>query len=257
MDNSILDDTGVSDLHLSQSETATDDVTAYEDGNDSDDENQSAFNIHEEISAFLFVSSKPLSLEKLVELTRTDEEKVKHTIEFLMSSMQEANLGFELVEINNSFQFRTKPSLTKSLHKLITPKMKRLSKASAESLAVIAYKQPVSKAEIEAIRGVDPLPTIKTLLDGRLIRIVGREDTPGSPALYGTTDHFLERFGFRDLSELPTVKELTMLDDEQSEYSSEEDESETDSISPDESTSEISDVLNAGNGENYEPSSFS
>jgi segregation and condensation protein B len=253
MDNTILDDADVSEIHISQSGIISDDVQSDEEGdiplneesNDFDDQNKSNFNLHEEISAFLFVSSKPLSLEKLVELTKSDEDRIKDSLSFLMSSMHEANLGFELIEINNSFQFRTKPTLTKSLHKLITPKMKRLSKASAESLAVIAYKQPVSKAEIEAIRGVDPLPTIKTLLDGRLIRIVGREDTPGSPALYGTTDHFLERFGFRDLSELPTVKELTMLDDEQSELNDEQSE-----------YSSEGDASNVDNGDNYEPSSF-
>jgi segregation and condensation protein B len=170
----------------------------------------------EEISAYLFVSSKPVSLERLSRLAECDEEEIKSIIQNINTSLFESGLGFEILAIQDSFQMRTKPSVTRALHKLITPKMKRLSKAAAETLAVIAYKQPVSKAEIEVIRGVDPVPTLKTLIDGKLIRIVGREDTPGSPALYGTTDHFLERFGLKNLSELPTVRELDSFEDEDS-----------------------------------------
>jgi segregation and condensation protein B len=175
---------------------------------------EDSLNVYEELSAYLFVSPKPVSVEKLSEFTGLTEDEVKTRIESLNEGMRYANLGFEIIEIQDSFQMRTKESVKSSLQKLITPRMKRLSKAAAETLAVIAYKQPVSKAEIEVIRGVDPLPTIKTLLDGKLIRIVGREDTPGSPALYGTTEHFLERFGLRALSELPTVREIDMLNEE-------------------------------------------
>ncbi len=169
-------------------------------------------NIYEELSAYLFVSPKPLSIERITELTGFSDEEIRKKIDSINSALGEANLGFEIIEIQNSFQMRTRLSVKKALQKLITPKMKRLSKAAAETLAVIAYKQPVSKAEIEVIRGVDPVPTLRTLLDGKLIRIVGREDTPGSPALYGTTDHFLERFGLKSLSELPTIRELDLFD---------------------------------------------
>lgn len=123
--------------------------------------------------------------------------------------------------MGGSYQYRSLPSLKPTIQKMVTAKMKRLSKAAAETLAVVAYKQPVTRAEIEAIRGVDALPTLRTLLDGILIRIIGREDTPGSPALYGTTDKFLERFGLADLSELPTIREVTELMDEPSEFDGE------------------------------------
>lgn len=168
----------------------------------------------EQVSAFLFVSNKPLSIEKLIELSGKTEEELLDALESVSEALDSAGLGFELIEVGGSFQLRSRAKMNKTLHRMITPKMKRLSKAAAESLAVIAYKQPVSKAEIEAIRGVDPLPTIRTLLDGKLIRIVGREDSPGSPALYGTTDFFLERFGLSDLSQLPTVRELGLMADE-------------------------------------------
>ena len=106
----------------------------------------------------------------------------------------------------------------------IRDRSKRLSKAAAETLAIVAYRQPVQKAEIEAIRGVDAIQTVKTLLDAKLIRIVGRDTTPGTPALYGTTDVFLEKFGLADLSELPSVRELKELESEpdESEVFSEE-----------------------------------
>ena len=175
-----------------------------------------------EISALLFVSTKPMPLEKLTEIfNNNSEDEIRLAISTVKDKIDASDLGFELLTIGDSFQLRSRPDLASTIQKLITPKMKRLSKAAAETLAVVAYKQPVSKAEIEAIRGVDALPTIKTLLDAKLIRVIGREDTPGSPALYGTTPYFLEKFGLTDLSHLPTVREITELEGEPSEAESE------------------------------------
>lgn len=173
--------------------------------------------LREALFSILFVSTKLVSGSELSELTKHPREEVEEELERIISDLEESSLGVEIKRIGESYQIRTKPKMSKVIHRMITPKMKRLSKAAAETLAIVAYKQPVSKAEIEAIRGVDALPTLKTLIDGRLIRIVGREDTPGSPALYGTSDFFLERFGLRDLSELPTVREIKELEAESSE----------------------------------------
>lgn len=180
--------------------------------------------LREMVMAFIFVALKPITISELCTLTKSSEEDVSTIVNSLVEELNGMQLGIELKTIGESYQLRTKPYLGKVLQRLITPKMKRLSKAAAETLAIIAYKQPVSKAEIEAIRGVDALPTLKTLIDGRLIRIVGREDTPGSPALYGTTEFFLERFGLKDLSELPTVREVRELADEMSEMDTEAEE---------------------------------
>ncbi len=175
---------------------------------------------HEEIdlitrlSGVLFVTTRPLGIDKLAPLLKVSEEEVADALEELKSSLIAAKLGFELINVGGAYQYRSLHSIKSTIQKMITPKMRRLSKAAAETLAVVAYKQPVTRAEIEAIRGVDALPTLRTLLDGTLVRIIGREDTPGSPALYGTTDKFLERFGLSDLGELPTIREVTELMDE-------------------------------------------
>ncbi len=196
-----------------------------------------------EVSAILFVSTKPVPLEKLTELFKNNsEDEISSALSEVKTKIDEMDLGFELLTIGDSYQLRSRPELASTIQKLITPKMKRLSKAAAETLAVVAYKQPVSKAEIEAIRGVDALPTIKTLLDAKLIRVIGREDTPGSPALYGTTPYFLEKFGLTDLSHLPTVREITELDSEVGSEIASELDSETNS---EEEDSEVSQNLSS------------
>ncbi len=169
------------------------------------------------VSSLLFVSSKPLSTEKIASVCNKSEDEIEDTIEDLKKDLDIENYGFSIFKIGDSWQYRTAPDLKKTINKLIPARSKRLSKAAAETLAIIAYRQPVQKAEIEAIRGVDAIQTVKTLLDAKLVRIVGRDTTPGTPALYGTTDVFLEKFGLSDLSELPSVRELKELESEPAE----------------------------------------
>ncbi|MFN8389198.1 MAG: SMC-Scp complex subunit ScpB [Bdellovibrionota bacterium] len=175
-----------------------------------------------QLGSLLFVSPKPLTVETLAELTREQPEAVEIELERLKESFTEELHGFVLQEIAGAWQLRTVPGAARVVQRLIPPRARRLSRAAAETLAVIAYKQPVQRAEIEAIRGVDALPTLRTLIDARLIRIVGRESSPGQPALYGTTNVFLEKFGLRDLSELPTVREILELAKEPGEAVNEE-----------------------------------
>jgi len=181
-----------------------------------------------QIGALLFVSIRPLSAEQLSELTKSEIEDVESALETLQSELTVERVGFSLYEVGGSWQLRTGPAHSNVVQRLIPPRARRLTRAAAETLAVIAYKQPVQRSEIESIRGVDALPTLRTLLDARLIRIVGRETTPGQPALYGTTTTFLEKFGLRDLAELPTIRELVELAHEPGEGSEKASEEEPD-----------------------------
>ena len=170
------------------------------------------FSIQAKVSALLFSSSRPLSLKKLAECLEIRADKIERALEGLKELYSEEIHGFTLEEVSGSWQFRTASGLSHVVRRLHPPKSRRISRAAAETLAVIAYKQPVQRAEIDAIRGVDALPTIKTLLDAKLVRIVGKEDVAGTPALYGTTDLFLEKFGMNDLSELPSLRELEEIE---------------------------------------------
>ena len=176
-----------------------------------------AMGLKAKVSSLLFVSNKPLSTEKIASVCNSSADEIVETIEDLKNDLEIERYGFSLFQIGDSWQYRTAPDLKKTINKLIPARSKRLSKAAAETLAIVAYRQPVQKAEIEAIRGVDAIQTVKTLLDAKLVRIVGRDTTPGTPALYGTTDVFLEKFGLSDLSELPSVRELKELESEPAE----------------------------------------
>ncbi|MBP9838317.1 MAG: SMC-Scp complex subunit ScpB [Proteobacteria bacterium] len=166
------------------------------------------------ISAILFVYSKPLTVNALSDLTDSSVEEIEIALDELSKLYADEIHGFSLVEVAGAYQLRTTPAAKSVVTRLIPPKARRLSKAAAETLAIIAYKQPLQKSEIESIRGVDAMPTLRTLLESKLIRIVGREDSAGQPALYGTTDIFLEKFGLKDLSELPTIREVIELNQE-------------------------------------------
>lgn len=183
---------------------------------------QSVLSLEAKIGALLFASVKPLSSQQLALHTSTDIDQVEEVLENLKDKFNDTEVGFSLREIAGNWQFRTAAEAAETVQKLISPKAKKLSRAAAETLAIIAYKQPVQRAEIEAIRGVDALPTLRTLLDFKLIQIIGREDSVGQPALYGTTRQFLEKFGMRDLSELPSIRELQQLADEEGEDVTEE-----------------------------------
>ena len=170
-----------------------------------------ALPLQAQVSSLLFVSPRPLDAETLAELTRHDTAEVEAALQSLKALYQEEVHGFILLETGGAWQLRTGPDSARVVQRMIPARSRRLSRAAAETLAVVAYKQPVQRAEIEAIRGVDALPTLRTLVEARLIRIVGRESTPGHPALYGTTNTFLEKFGLGDLSDLPTVREIVEL----------------------------------------------
>ncbi|MCE9624942.1 MAG: SMC-Scp complex subunit ScpB [Deltaproteobacteria bacterium] len=122
--------------------------------------------------------------------------------------------GILLTEVANAWQFRTRPENAIILRQFYQPKPTKISKPSLETLAIVAYRQPVTRAEIDAIRGVDSGGVLKTLLEKNLVRIVGKKDEPGKPMLYGSTQEFLELFQLKNLHELPTLKEFRELEEE-------------------------------------------
>lgn len=166
------------------------------------------------VEAFLFVSGVPLSIDKLVELTETDKGTIKAVIGDLKAQYNVSGHGVHLHEVAGGLQFRTDPDLAVHLRRLQKERPAKVSVAALETLAIVAYRQPVTRAEVEYLRGVDSGGVMKTLLDRNLLRILGKKDVPGRPLLYGTSRYFLEMFGLKDLNDLPTLKEFAALDPE-------------------------------------------
>jgi segregation and condensation protein B len=166
------------------------------------------------VEAFLFAADSPLSLERLCLLTEAERSDVKQAINQVCERYATANGGIIVAEVAGGYQFRTHPRLATWLRRLHKDRATKMSAAALETLAIIAYRQPVTRAEIEYLRGVDSGAVMKTLLERNLLRILGKKDVPGRPLLYGTSRHFLEVFGLKDLNDLPTLKEFAALDPE-------------------------------------------
>lgn len=173
-------------------------------------------NIKAVIEALIFASDTPLALEKIcMILSGIEKQEVKGALEKLVLEYNERQAGIYLQEVAGGFQFRTQPELSLWIKKLKSTKPHSLSPQAMETLAIVAYRQPVVKSEIESIRGVDVGAPLKGLLDKKLIRIVGRKDVPGKPIIYGTTRKFLEVFNLKDLMDLPNLRELKELNQQQ------------------------------------------
>jgi segregation and condensation protein B len=165
------------------------------------------------LEALLFVSHEPVTLERLTAaLGMVPKADVRQALAELKAEYEKAERGVQVSEIAGGFQLTTRPEYApwiKSLGKSkVAPK---LSRSGLESLAIIAYRQPIVRAEIEAIRGVETSGVLRTLLERKLVRIVGRKDVPGRPIMYGTTKYFLQHFGLSDLGELPPLREFKEL----------------------------------------------
>ncbi len=164
------------------------------------------------IEGLLFTSHEPLSLERIQSLVEgMDKTALRACIQELSREYQDWDRAFRLVEVAGGYQLRTLPELAPWLRKLKRQSAPRLSQASMETLAVIAYRQPVTRAEVEYIRGVDSGAVFRGLMEKGFIRILGRKDGPGRALLYGTSKKFLEIFGLKDLSSLPALNELEEL----------------------------------------------
>lgn len=166
------------------------------------------------IEAILFVSEKPVMIAELKDvLEDADPGLIKETLSSLKNEYESLNRGLRINEVAGGFRMATEPSLSTWLNKLYKNRYTdKLTKPSLETLSIIAYKQPITKAEIELIRGVNVDGVINTLLERELVKIVGRKEAIGRPILYGTTNQFLEYFGLNSLSELPNLREFESID---------------------------------------------
>lgn len=168
------------------------------------------------IETLIFAADHPIGFEKLMNVLEGEKrDEVRTALNELIVEYQQSRRGLLIEEVAGGFQLRTRPEFSPWLRRLFKIGFQKLSKASMETLAMIAYKQPITRIEIEELRGVDSGGVLKTLMDRNLIKIIGRKDVPGKPAVYGTTKEFLEVFDLKDLSCLPTLKEIIMPQEEE------------------------------------------
>ena len=167
------------------------------------------------LESLIFASEKPLTVKQLKSLTGgTAAETIRAAVKELEEDYTER--GVNLVQLSGGYLFRTSPENADWVRKLMTGRPPRVTPAMLESLAIVAYRQPVTRPELEDIRGVDSGGVLRVLLQRRMVRIVGKKEEPGRPLLYGTTKQFLEFFNLKDLKDLPTLKEFTELSEENS-----------------------------------------
>jgi len=166
------------------------------------------------VESLLFVTDKPVTLDQLHEATGVERPRLEAALEQLGGIHRDGVSGIVLTEVAGGWQFRTDPDSGEFVRRFLRVKPHRLTRAALETLAIIAYRQPVTRPEIEDVRGVDSGAVVKALLERRLIKILGKKDEVGRPILYGTTREFLEFFALKDLSALPTLREFHELSEE-------------------------------------------
>lgn len=165
------------------------------------------------IECIIFVSEKPLSIQRLLKvLPEATKSEITECVEELISEWNYLDRGFRLHEVANGYQFRTNSDFSDEIVRFKAIKPFRLSRAALEALAIIAYNQPITRLEVDQIRGVDSTGVIAVLLEKRLIEISGRKEVIGRPFLYQTTGEFLETFGLKSMKDLPTLKELEEIE---------------------------------------------
>ena len=203
-------------------------------------------NLAQILESLIFAAHEPLTLNQMVEVVQrgmeaeansaldgalsaeeqlatkqqSEEEKlgkaeIKTALDALLEKYCRAGeYGIELVEVAGGFQFRTKPDLAPWIKLLFKPSPTKLSKPAMETLAIIAYRQPLTRVEVESMRGVDSGAVLKTLLEKDLVKVVGKKDDIGKPALYGTTTYFLELFNLKSIKDIPSLRDLEEIEQE-------------------------------------------
>lgn len=164
------------------------------------------------IESLLFVAESPLTMDQLKGvLEAEDTQAIKAAVDELIAEYDARDGGFVLRQVAGGYQFRTQARHNAWIKRLVKPSAPRLSRAALETLAIIAYNQPIIRSDIEHIRGVDSGGVLRMLMERKLIRVLGRKEIPGRPLIYATTKHFLEVFELKDLKDLPTPKEIEEL----------------------------------------------
>jgi segregation and condensation protein B len=201
------------------------------------------------VESVLFAAGTPLALRRLVDvLNGPTAKEVKESVERLVRDYEGNERGIHLVAVAGGFQFRTAPQNAEWVRALLRERPARLGRAALETLAIVAYKQPATRAEIEAVRGVDADSAISSLLAKRLIKIAGRKEAVGRPLMYATTSDFLEVFSLKDLGELPALKEIGPVAEPDENEAANEDDVES-AVAPAEDLEPRRDQLAAGGGE--------
>jgi len=158
------------------------------------------------LEALLLASPEPLTIKRIAEVIGLDEKDAALLMADLQKDYEAPNRGLAIRELAGGYVLTTRPEAAEYVERLLQPRSRGLSHAALETLAIIAYRQPITKAEIESVRGVKVDRALETLLERRLIADQGRKEAPGRPILYGTTPEFLKYFGLKELSELPPVE---------------------------------------------------
>ena len=165
------------------------------------------------IESLIFSAESALSTDRICELLDEFERaEIKSALTEMVAYYEGRGGGFDLVEVAGGWQFRTRPAFHSYITRHIKTRISKFSQSALETLAIIAYRQPITRAEVEHLRGVDCGGVLKSLLEKHLVRILGKKDIPGRPLIYGTSKEFLEIFGLKDLKSLPTLKEIQALD---------------------------------------------
>ena len=187
------------------------------------------------IESLLFAAGEPVSLNRLAAvLDSVPKEEIRNALGALGAQYAQGGRGLTVEEVAGGFQLRTRKEFSPQIRKLLAGKPPRLSRSLLETLAIIAYRQPVTRPEIEQVRGVDCGGVLETLLERRLVKIEGRKEAPGRPMLYATTPEFLEVFGLKDIDSLPDLKEFQEIQRAQEESESQGVESITEMRAPEE-----------------------
>ena len=166
------------------------------------------------IEALLFIAGNPLSADRLKSIfEETTQEQIEAQLQAIKQEYLARAAGVMLAEVAGGYQLATCPEHSGWIRKFKTVKQStKLSKPALETLAIVAYKQPITRTEVEAVRGVNIGGIMRNLMERRLVKIVGKKDVPGKPMMYGTTTEFLQYFGLKDLSSLPTLKEFQEIE---------------------------------------------
>ncbi len=166
------------------------------------------------VETLLFLAEKPLAVQDVRAATGIEADRVEKALDALSGHYREGVCGIVLHEVAGGWQLRTSPDNSAHARRFLRVKPQRLTRAALETLAIVAYRQPVTRPEIEEIRGVDCGAVVKALLERKLVKILGKKEEPGRPILYGTTREFLEFFALKDLASLPTLREFHELSEE-------------------------------------------